>query len=118
MVISTALLGFGASGIFLTLRRDLLEENLERNLTRFAGLTAVGIILSFAVMTRLPLDPLAPMAQGLTKGEQILQTALLILLLLVDYVLVVIPFFFAGLTLGSAFSALAGLLAAPLMITS
>jgi hypothetical protein len=107
MVISTALLGFGASGIFLTLRRDLLEENLERNLTRFAGLTAVGIILSFAVMTRLPLDPLAPMAQGLTKGEQILQTALLILLLLVDYVLVVIPFFFAGLTLGSAFSALA-----------
>jgi hypothetical protein len=107
MVISTALLGFGASGIFLTLRRDLLEENLERNLTRFAGLTAVGIILSFAVMTRLPLDPLAPMAQGLTNGEQILQTALLILLLLVDYVLVVIPFFFAGLTLGSAFSALA-----------
>jgi hypothetical protein len=107
MVISTALLGFGASGIFLTLRRDLLEENLERNLTRFAGLTAVGIILSFAVMTRLPLDPLAPMAQGLNGGQQILQTALLILLLLADYVLVVIPFFFAGLTLGSAFSALA-----------
>jgi hypothetical protein len=106
MVVSTALLGFGASGILLTLRRDLLEENLERNLTRFAGLTAVGIIFSFAVMTRLPLDPLAPMAEGLSSGEQALQTTLLILLLLADYVLVVIPFFFAGLTLGSAFSAL------------
>jgi hypothetical protein len=106
MVISTALLGFGASGIFLTLRRDLLEKNLERNLTRFAGLTAVGMVVSFAIMIHLPLDPLAPLAEGLTPGEQTRQTGLLILLLLVDYVLVVIPFFFAGLTLGSVFSAL------------
>ncbi len=106
MVISTALLGFGASGIFLTLRRDLLEQNLERNLTRFAGLTAVSIVVSFAVISRLPLDPLAPMAQGLTSGERTIQTVLLILLLLADYILVVIPFFCAGLTLGSAFSAL------------
>jgi spermidine synthase len=107
MVISTALLGFGASGTLLTLRRDLIEKNLERNLTVFAGLTAVAIVISFAIMTRLPLDPLAPLGQGLSPGEQTWQTGLLILLLLVDYVLVVVPFFFAGLTLGSAFSAFA-----------
>ncbi len=107
MVISTALLGFGASGIFLSVRRDLLEKNLERNLTRFAGLTAVGIVVSFAIIIRLPLDPLAPLAEGLTPGQQNWQIGLLVLLLLADYVLVVIPFFFAGLTLGSAFSALA-----------
>jgi hypothetical protein len=107
MVISTALLGFGASGTFLTVRRDLLEKNLERNLTRFAGLAAVGIVISFAFMIRLPLDPLGPLAEGLTPGARAWQTGLLILLLLADYVLVVIPFFFAGLTLGTAFSAMA-----------
>jgi hypothetical protein len=107
MVISTALLGFGASGTLLTLRRDLVEKNLERNLTRFAGLTAVSIMISFAIMIRLPLDPLASMAGGLTPGERTGQTVLLILLLLTDYVLVVIPFFFAGLTLGGTFSAFA-----------
>jgi hypothetical protein len=107
MVISTALLGFGASGIFLTLRRDLLEKDLEGNLTRFAGLTALGMIVAFAVMIRLPLDPLAPMAQGLSAGQRNGQIVLLAGLLLADYVLVVIPFFFAGLTLGGAFSAMA-----------
>lgn len=107
MVISTALLGFGASGTFLTVRRDLLEKNLERNLTRFAGLAALGVVASFAVITRLPLDPLAPLAEGLTSGDRVWQTALLILLLLAEYALVVVPFFFAGLTLGSAFSAMA-----------
>jgi hypothetical protein len=107
MVISTALLGFGASGTLLTVRRDLLEKNLERNLTRFAGLTALGVVVAFAVMTRLPLDPLAPLTPKLTPAEQVWQTVLLVVLLLADYVLVVVPFFFAGLTMGSAFSAMA-----------
>ena len=107
MVISTALLGFGASGTLLTLRRDLIEKNLERNLTLFAGLTALAIVVCFTIMIRLPLDPLAPLTGGLTASQQTGQTALLILLLLADYVLVVIPFFFAGLTLGGTFSAFA-----------
>jgi hypothetical protein len=107
MVISTALLGFGASGTFLTVRRHLLEKNLERNLTRFAGLAAVGIMVSFALMIRVPLDPLGPLTEDLTPSARAWQTGLLILLLLADYVLVVIPFFFAGLTLGTAFSAMA-----------
>ena len=40
-------------------------------------------------------------------GERTWQTVWLILLLLADYILVVVPFFFAGLTLGGAFSAMA-----------
>jgi len=107
MVISTALLGFGASGTVLTLRRDLIEENLERNLTLFAGLMALAIVVCFAIMIRLPLDPLAPLTEGLPPGEQTWQTILLVLLLLAEYVLVVIPFFFAGLALGGTFSAFA-----------
>ena len=105
MVISTALLGFGASGTFLMLRRDLLEKKLERNLTLFTGLMAIAIVVCFAIMVQLPIDPLAPLTQGLPSNEQTWQTILLILLLLAEYVLVVIPFFFAGLALGGTFSA-------------
>ena len=105
MVISTALLGFGASGTFLTLRRGLLEKKLERNLTLFTGLMAIAIVVCFAIMVQLPIDPLAPLTQGLPSNEQTWQTILLILLLLAEYVLVVIPFFFAGLALGGTFSA-------------
>jgi len=107
MVISTALLGFGASGTLLTVRRDLLEKNLERNLTRFAGLTALGVVVAFAVMTRVPLRPVGSAVGQSHAGRASVQTALLVALLLADYVLVVVPFFFAGLTMGSAFSAMA-----------
>lgn len=106
MVISTALLGFGASGAYLTVRRDWLKTDLERKLTTFAGLTAVGIVVSFAIMSRLPLDPLASLMPGLTPEERAWQTVMLVLLLLAEYVLVVVPFFFAGLTLGGTFSAM------------
>src|SRR4030067_524354 len=95
-VISTALLGFGASGTFLTLRRDRFEKKLERNLARSAGLMAVATVVCFAIMIRLPLDPLAPLT-GDATSERNWQTIRLILLLLADYVLVVVPFFFAGL---------------------
>ncbi len=105
MVISTALLGFGASGAYLTVRRAERDERLEHNLPTFAGLTALSIVISFALITRLPLDPLAPLLPGLTSSERVWQTILLIVLLLAEYVLVVVPFFFAGLTLGGAFAA-------------
>jgi hypothetical protein len=109
MVISTALLGFGASGAYLTVRRSVGAERMDdmRRLAVFAGLMAVSVVVSFAIMTRLPLDPLAPVLPGLTAGERTWQTILLVLLLLADYVLVVVPFFFAGLTLGGTFAAMA-----------
>jgi hypothetical protein len=107
MVISTALLGFGASGAYLTIRRGWLEQGLATRLTRLAGLTAAGVVVSFAIISRLPLDPLAPVMPNLSAGERTWQMVLLVLWLLADYILVVVPFFLAGLTLGSAFSALA-----------
>jgi len=107
MVISTALLGFGASGAYLAVKRSVRPDNLALKLPRYAGLTALSVIVAFALMTRLPLDPLAPMLPGLSPAEQTWQTVLLVLMLLAEYVLVVVPFFFAGLTLGGAFSSLA-----------
>jgi hypothetical protein len=107
MVISTALLGFGASGAYLTVRGGVRPDNLPQKLTTSAGLAAVSVVASFAIISRVPLDPLAPLLAGISPGEQAWQTVWLILLLLVDYVLVVVPFFFAGLTLCGAFSTLA-----------
>jgi spermidine synthase len=107
MVISTALLGYGASGAFLTVRRRILTDRPERHLTKFAGLTAVSMVVSFAVITKIPLDPLAPVMPGLDEGVRQWETVKLVLLLFADYVLVVIPFFFAGLTLGAALSSMA-----------
>lgn len=108
MVISTALLGFGASGAYLAVTRSVRADNLALKLPRYAGLTALSVMAAFALMTRLPLDPLAPLLPGLTPADQTWQTVLLVLMLLAEYVLVVVPFFFAGLTLGGAFSSLAG----------
>ncbi len=107
MVISTALLGYGASGAYLTVRRQSGKDNPERDLVLFAGLTAISMVISFAIMTRVPLDPLAPVLPGLDDAQRGWETAKLILLLLVDYILVVVPFFFAGLTLGGALSSVA-----------
>lgn len=107
MVISTALLGFGASGAYLAVRRNVRADNLAQKLPLYAGLTALSVVVAFAVITRLPLDPLAPMLPGLSPADRTWQTVILVLLLLAEYVLVVVPFFFAGLTLGGTFSSLA-----------
>jgi spermidine synthase len=107
MVISTALLGFGASGAYLTARRAVRNEPLTGRLPIFAALTTLSIVLAFALITRLPLDPLAPLLPGLSDAERFAQTAWLIVLLLAEYILVVVPFFFAGLTLGGAFATFA-----------
>ncbi|MGQ9502739.1 MAG: hypothetical protein ACUVSF_13640 [Anaerolineae bacterium] len=107
MVISTALLGFGASGAYLTARRAVRAEPPAGRLPVFAALTALSIVVAFALVTRLPLDPLAPLLPGLSAEARLWQTVWLIALLLAEYVLVVVPFFFAGLTLGGAFAAFA-----------
>jgi len=107
MVISTALLGFGASGAYLTVQRGWLQQDTTRKLGRLAWLTAAGIVVCFALISIVPLDPLAPLQPALREDERIWQTILLIVWLLVDYILVVVPFFLAGLTLGGTFSAMA-----------
>ena len=93
MIISVALLGFGASGTALTLAR-------ERLLPRFAGWFAAGAalfgataVLCFAVAMRLPFNSLAI----LWEPEQLLWLGL-------AYGLLVLPFFFGGGAIGLAFS--------------
>src|SRR6267143_1983564 len=58
LVISTALLGFGASGVVLALWTNLRERrNLDLGLGVCALAFAVCVVLSFWLMQRIPFDP-------------------------------------------------------------
>src|SRR5690242_15965653 len=60
LVISTALLGFGASGVTLALWTGLREKrNLDSALGILGLLFALSVVLSFWVMQKIPFDPFA-----------------------------------------------------------
>ena len=56
MVVSVALLGFGASGTLLSLWGARLRRHFEANTTGFAAAFALSIPLSFALTQRVPFD--------------------------------------------------------------
>jgi hypothetical protein len=103
MIISTALLGFGASGTYLAVRRGALQGDILARLVRYALLFSISILLTFAVMVAIPLDPLKPLLPETANPTA--ATVELVLYMLLYYGLIIIPFFFAGLTLGTALSA-------------
>lgn len=89
LVISTALLGFGASGTFLALLFDRLKERFALwNLLFFLGFT-LSIPVTYHITQSLSLDT----QYLLHSGEQIL-------LLVIYNVLLFIPFFFGGTIVG------------------
>src|SRR5205814_5532274 len=58
LVISTALLGFGASGVTLALWTDLRERySLDLTLGILALLFAFSVVVSFWLMQKIPFDP-------------------------------------------------------------
>src|SRR2546428_5155694 len=58
LVISTALLGFGVSGIVLALWQGLRERaSLDRTLALLALLFGVLTVVGFWLMQRIPFDP-------------------------------------------------------------
>ena len=56
MVVSTALLGFGASGTLLSLWGERLRRRFEASMTVFAAAFAVAIPASFALAQQVPFD--------------------------------------------------------------
>ncbi len=89
LVISTALLGFGASGTFLALFFDLLKRNIYFWNLLFHLLFLISIPISYTTAQSLPLDT----QYVLYSGEQ--------LRLLIYYnLLIFIPFFFGGTIIG------------------
>jgi hypothetical protein len=103
MIISTALLGFGASGTYLAVKKGALTGDLRLKLARSALLYSIAILVAFALMTRIPMDPLKPVAPGTTNATA--ATVELVAWMLVYYAIIIVPFFFAGLTIGTALSA-------------
>ncbi len=103
MIISTALLGFGASGTYLAVRKGALGGDLRLKLARSAALYSIAILVAFALMTRIPLDPLKPVTPGVANATG--ATVELVAWMLLYYAIIVVPFFFAGLTIGTALSA-------------
>ena len=85
MIISIALLGFGASGTALTLARGWLVARFASVFAVCATLFSVTAIGSFAVAMRLPFNPLAIV----WDARQLVWLGLI-------YALLVLPFFFGG----------------------
>lgn len=94
LIISTALLGFGASGVTLALWRRLREDApLDRTLAVLALLFAVLTIACFWLMQRVPFDPFAVF----TDRRQLLFMPLY-------YLVIAAPFFCSGLALALLFT--------------
>lgn len=88
MVISVALLGSGISGVVLSLFDRLQKIPTDLMLTICSGIYGISIIVSFILINLIPLDPFSL----LTHLEQLLYLPLY-------YLLITLPFFFAGLVI-------------------
>ena len=94
LVISTALLGFGVSGVVLALWSELREQiPLDRALAWVATLFGVLTLACFWLMERIPFDPFALFSDR----RQWLFISLY-------YIVLATPFFCSGLALGLLFT--------------
>ena len=95
MVISLALLGYGASGTFLTFVRPHALRRFRAFFVGNAALFAICIVASFALVQRVPYNPL----------EVVWDLGQLPRLCLI-YVLLAVPFFCVANCIGLSFSRL------------
>lgn len=86
MVISVALLGFGVSGVFLSVSEKIKKINTDKLLTWLSILYGISILASFIIINQIPFDPFSL----LTESVQFIY-------LPIYYLLITIPFFFSGL---------------------
>lgn len=86
MIISIALLGFGISGVFLAKIKLFERKNVNLSVSLLSVFFGVSVILSFYLMNKIPLDPFS-----------LLSDKIQLIYLPIYYILITIPFFFAGL---------------------
>lgn len=89
LVISTALLGFGASGTFLSLAFDRLKTNFPLWSQLFCLLFLISLPLSYSLAQNIPLDT-----------QYVLYSFHQFLLLSLYNLLLFLPFFFGGTIIG------------------
>ncbi|TFG49962.1 MAG: SAM-dependent methyltransferase [Candidatus Brocadiia bacterium] len=93
MVISTALLGFGAGGTFVTVFREFLAGNFQKSLWFFAAGFGLTVPVVFWLSQIVPFEEL----QLIWDNRQIVY-------LLACYLLYFVPFFFAGMFISLVFA--------------
>ena len=92
MIISLALLGFGASGTFLVLTKQWLLQRQRFSLWSFAIFFSVSSILCFYLVQKIPFNPL-----------EIPWSGLQFIYLSINYLLLMIPFFCSATYVGMVF---------------
>ncbi|MDH3480681.1 MAG: SAM-dependent methyltransferase [Gammaproteobacteria bacterium] len=93
MIISLALLGYGASGTFIALFKPQLEARFEAAFSTGALLFSITMVLCFALGQRVPFNAL----EMVWNSRQFAYLSLL-------YLLYFVPFFFAACCIGLAFT--------------
>ena len=93
MIISLALLGYGASGTFIAVFRDKLQARFELAFASSALLFSITMVLSFVATQRVPFNAL----EVVWEPRQFLNLCLI-------YLLCFVPFFFAATCIGLAFT--------------
>ena len=93
MIISLALLGYGASGTFIALSRSYLEPRFETAFATSALLFSIAMIVCFIVAQRVPFNALEIVWD---RGQ--------FLNLTIVYLVFFVPFFFAACCIGLAFT--------------
>ncbi len=93
MVVSIALLGYGASGAMLMLFPSLRQRDAKRTLSVSASLFSFFSFISYLIANQIPFDP----ARFAWDSKQWAY-------LLLYYITLSLPFFFSGLTIAVAFS--------------
>jgi len=94
LVISTALLGFGTSGVVLAVWKNLRDQyNLDRTLATLSILFGVITIVSFWVLQQIPFDPFS---LAVDRRQ--------LFFLPLYYVVVSAPFFISGLFISLLFT--------------
>jgi len=96
MVVSIALFGFGASGTLLSVFPRLLDTGLDHLTTYSSSLFSIACIGSFMLVNKVHFDPF-----------RLAWDPLQVAYILVDYLVLSIPFLLAGLCITSAMSKMA-----------
>lgn len=93
MIISLALLGYGASGTFIALFRSWLEPRFELAFALCALLFSITMLICFVLGLRVPFNAL----EIIWEPQQFLNLSLI-------YLVFFVPFFFAASCIGLAFT--------------
>ena len=89
MIVSIALLGFGASGTALTIFPALQREKPEKRLSQLGFGTAISILIAYLLTNHLPFDSFS-----------IAWDSRQVWILILHYIALAAPFFFSGMALG------------------